>query len=238
VHFKVEVPVSVIIPAFNEEESVGKTLGELYEYLRQTFAEFEILIIDDGSTDNTGKELARLKTEYEKMSYVCLGENMGQSMALISGIKASKHNLIIMMDGDGQYFPGDIKKLYDKLSDPVRLVSGKRDNRKDSFLYRTASLVGNRFIAWMFGVKRFDLGCGLKIGYRNDLLLLPYFNNIHRYLQIIYIHSGLSVDDVEISHRKREMGKSKYSILKIFNIIPRLLWLKTVGLKLKKTGEA
>lgn len=229
--------VSVIIPVFNEEDAILSVLLELDDVLKRDFLEYEILLVDDGSFDGTLSLVRGLENELPYLRIISLDKNKGQSWALLAGIKEAKYGVCVIMDGDGQYFPDDIKKICSTLEGNIRLVSGKRDNRKDSFLYRTASLVGNRLISILFETKQFDLGCGLKVGYREDLLRLPYFKHIHRYFQIIYIQSGLAVSDMDIGHRERRLGRSKYTLMKIFNILPRLLWLKINPLTLENKSE-
>ena len=223
---KINAPISVVIPIYNEAENINWLFKELYSSLKRNFAEFEIIFVDDGSSDNSLSEIQSISSQYSEVKQVALKVNQGQSKSMLKGIAFSSYNVVAMMDGDGQYDPEDIPRLFNKLNPPYRLISGKRDNRKDSFLYRGSSFIGNYVIAWFFGLKKFDLGCGLKIGYKEDLERIPYFKHVHRYFQIIYIHSGLQVADIEINHRERIKGSSKYSILKVFNILPRLLWLK------------
>lgn len=214
---------SVVLPVCNEQEYIAKVYNELDEILT---GNYELIFVDDGSSDSSLTELQKIKAADKKVLLKALGVNKGQSWATFEGIKLAKYDKIVIMDSDGQYDPRDIQKLLNELTETTSLVSGKRDNRKDSFLYRTASHFGNKWISSLFGLPKFDLGCGLKVAYKDDLLKLPYFKHIHRYYQIIYHFSGLKVKSIEINHRERVKGKSKYSLMKIFNIIPRIIWLK------------
>lgn len=226
-------PITVVIPVYNEENCIVNVLEELNDVLSKQFDLYEIIVIDDKSTDSTAQLLQSQGNINNRLRIIYQNENRGQSYCLIQGIKNASYERIVMMDGDGQYDPNDITLLYQLLlKSDTDLISGKRNNRKDNFLYRKASKIGNRLISFLLGAKIEDLGCGLKIGYKVHLEKLPYFKYIHRYFQIIYFNSGLKYKEVKINHRPRIGGVSKYSLLKIFNIIPRLLWLKITRTKL------
>lgn len=218
---------SVVIPFYNEEENVYSVCKEIQTVLEKDKIDFELICVNDSSKDNTAIELRKVKSILDnRLQIVDLQENMGQSFALFEGIKRAKNEIVVMIDGDGQYDPKDIEKLILLLKGSVRLVSGVRDNRNDPFFYKLASKFGNKIIARFFNMQQFDLGCGLKIAYKSDLLKIRYFRHMHRYFQIIYSLSDLQIDQAIINHRPRLKGKSKYSLLKIFNIIPRIIWLK------------
>lgn len=219
---------SIVLPLYNEADNISNVYLEICEILD---GNFEVIIVNDGSTDYSLKKINIIKENNDNVIIESLPENLGQSKALLTGIKLANNEKVVIMDSDGQYNPKDIPILLGHLSDKNRLVSGKRDNRKDSFLYRMASHYGNSIIAWFFKLPKFDLGCGLKAGYKKDFLKLPYFKNNHRYYQILYHFKGYKTKTIEIDHRPRVTGKSKYSLLKIFNIIPRIIWLK-----IKKPG--
>lgn len=225
-------PVSIVIPIYNEAENIRNVIEELLREAEKIFVAYEVVIIDDGSTDDSPGILEELILENRKVSFYRLSKNQGQSAATFYGIQKAQFERVLIMDGDGQYDPKDMLHLSEKLIGGVRLVSGKRDNRKDSFLYRSFSFIGNRFIAWLFSMETFDLGCGMKVAYKSDLLSLPVFRHIHRYLQIIYFQNNLTIAQVDINHRERGKGESKYSILKVFNILPRLLVLRLNKVKM------
>ena len=225
--------VSIVVPVFNEEEAVKNVDAMLRAALHGQFESFEVIYVNDASTDDTRICLDNLKDKDSTIKVIHLVENRGQSNALLEGVKEAQFEIIVMMDGDEQYDPKDIPKLCILLQGNIRLVSGSRDNRKDSFLYRSFSFVGNTMIALMFGMEKFDLGCGLKVAYKKDLLAMPYFKYVHRYFQIIYFNSFLGIAQMEINHKPRLTGKSKYSIWKVLNIIPRLFWLKIYKPRLK-----
>lgn len=214
---------SIVLPLYNEASNISHVYQELCEVLEDSF---ELIFVNDGSTDNSFKELNKIDKTNENVVVEHFSENLGQSKAIIEGIKLASHEVIVIMDSDGQYNPNDIPQLLKNLSPEHRLISGKRDNRKDSYLYRTASYYGNSLIAWFFNLPKFDLGCGLKVAYKKDFLSLPYFRNCHRYYPILYHFKGMKTKTIEIDHRPRLEGESKYSLMKILNIIPRIVWLK------------
>lgn len=214
---------SLVMPVYNEINSLQGLYDEICQVLN---GDFELVFVDDGSTDGSYEFLLSLAEKDSKVRCLNLNSNHGQSWAIQEGIKVASKNKIVIMDSDSQYDPQDIPVLLSKLNSDVRLVSGKRDNRKDPFFYRKASSIGNYWIALFLGIPQFDLGCGLKAGYKRELIKLPYFRHIHRYYQIVYYYSGFNVLSVDIHHRPRKQGESKYSLMKIFNIIPRIVWLR------------
>lgn len=217
------MPFSIILPVYNEAINIKHVYSELATVLKE---KFEIVFVNDGSSDNTQEVLNQIKQWDSRVKIVQLFKNKGQSLATLAGVKNAANNIVVIMDSDGQYDPRDIPRLLNELKGDIRLVSGKRDNRKDSFLYRTASYYGNKWISAFLDLPKFDLGCGLKVAYKEDLIRLPDFKNTHRYYQIIYNNSGLQVKSLKINHRERYAGKSKYSLLKVFVIIPKIFWLK------------
>ncbi|NBX81041.1 MAG: glycosyltransferase [Flavobacteriales bacterium] len=223
--------VSVVIPVFNEEGNVTPLLDELFLILSNHFIEFEVIVVDDGSKDQTKSELKNYHSV--KLKTVFLGQNSGQSAALFEGINEARYDIIVLMDGDLQYDPADIPKLYLQLKTGARLVSGFRNKRNDKWLYRMISLVGNSFIKLIFRHKLTDIGCGLKITYKENLNQMTYFRNIHRYIGVLYCLNGLQVVEMEINHRKRNQGRSKYSVWKVFRILKELVFIKMNFKRLK-----
>jgi dolichol-phosphate mannosyltransferase len=228
------LPISVVIPVYNEEKCICFVFEELSHILKTNFRQYEIIFADDYSNDGTLKILRSISEQNPNVKVVSLEERHGQSWAIFAGIRSASYERVAIMDGDGQYNPHDILVLNEHLEGNVKLVSGKRDNRKDNYLYRTLSKIGNKAISGFLGVRMGDLGCGLKIGNKKQLLSIPYFKYVHRYFQVIYYYSGVEYKEIRIDHRTRADGNSKYSILKVFNILPRVLWLRTFKIKLQE----
>jgi len=202
----------------NEEGNVRALLMEIVEALRGK-APFEAIFVDDLSTDGTLDVLARLKTEAPELRVVAHDVNCGQSAAIRSGILAARGLLIATLDGDGQNNPADIPKLiaqYDRSgrAESERMVAGQREKRRDVWSKRVASRVGNGVRGWLLKDNTRDTGCGLKLFEREAFLRLPYFDHMHRFLPALMLREGFAVSHVDVSHRERNTGTSKYTNLK------------------------
>ncbi len=202
--------VSVIIPVKNEQENVKILTIEIEKALIPTKIPFEIIYVDDGSTDKTYKELTKLsvKTVRHKFSY-------GQSQAIHTGIKLAKFDYIVTLDGDGQNNPADIPKLIDVYKDNnfLGFVMGEREKRQDNLIRKISSRVANKIRGWILKDDSNDSGCGLKMAPKKVWLTLPYFDHMHRFMPTLAKREGLEIEFVQVSHRPRERGISKYGVL-------------------------
>lgn len=202
--------ISVVIPVKNEQENVKILTIEIEEALTPTKIPFEIIYVDDGSTDETYNELSKLsvKTIRHKFSY-------GQSQAIHTGIKQAKYNYIVTLDGDGQNNPADIPKLIKvyKNNKFFGFVMGERQKRQDNLLRKISSRVANKIRGWMLKDNAKDSGCGLKMAPKEIWLSLPYFDHMHRFMPSLVKREGLEIEFVPVSHRPRERGESKYGVL-------------------------
>jgi glycosyltransferase involved in cell wall biosynthesis len=209
--------VSVVVPVMNEEGNVKSLLDEIVSALRGR-ASFEALFVDDLSSDGTLAALQALKQETPELRVIAHDVNCGQSAAIRSGILAARGDLIVTLDGDGQNNPADIPKLlaqYDRAdrAENERMVAGQREKRKDTWSKRMASRVGNGVRGWMLKDKTRDTGCGLKLFEREAFLRLPYFDHMHRFLPALMMREGYGISHVDVSHRERQSGTSKYTNL-------------------------
>jgi dolichol-phosphate mannosyltransferase len=206
--------VSVVVPVKDEVENVAALACEIAAVLAAEPA-YEIIFVDDGSTDGTAAALAALKNEIPHFRALRHGRNLGQSRAIRTGVRAAKGAIVVTLDGDGQNDPADIPALLKTLrADPeLGLVSGVRVKRKDNASRRLASRLGNRFRDAMLKDGAADTGCGLKVLYRDAFLDLPYFDHIHRYLIALVQREGWKVAYVPVNHRPRLAGRSKYTNL-------------------------
>jgi glycosyltransferase involved in cell wall biosynthesis len=206
--------LSVVVPVKDEAENVVPLAREIARALAPERAA-EIIFIDDGSTDGTAQALVALKSEIPNLRIIQHGGNLGQSRGIRTGVRAARGSLIVTLDGDGQNDPADIPKLLaairNKDANGVGLVSGVRVKRKDTFSRRLASKLGNGFRNWMLKDGAADTGCGLKVFQRDAFLALPYFDHIHRFLITLMLREGYDVRFVEVNHRPRLAGKSKYT---------------------------
>lgn len=227
------ISISVVVPMLNEAENVGSLLAEI-RAAGQSCPISEIIFVDDGSTDDTAGVIKKLKQSEPRLRLVRHSVRAGQSAGLRTGIRAATAHLVVTMDGDGQNDPADIPKLFQKfltsLSTPMVLVAGQRAKRQDSLLKKFTSRTGNgiRRALLRDGVR--DTGCSLKMFRRDDYLTLPYFNHMHRFLPALFAREYGTILLVDVGHRHRERGISKYGfwdrlwagISDIFGV----LWLK------------
>jgi len=209
--------ISVVVPVMNEEGNVETLLNEIVTALRG-LASFEALFVDDLSSDGTLAKLQSLKDEVPELRVIAHNVNCGQSAAIRSGILNARGELVITLDGDGQNNPADIPKLlaqYDRAGRPAneRMVAGQREKRMDTWSKRIASRVGNGVRGWLLKDSTRDTGCGLKLFEREAFLRLPYFDHMHRFLPALMMREGYDISHVDVSHRERQSGTSKYTNL-------------------------
>ena len=206
--------VSVVVPVKDEAENVAALAREIAAALSHE-ADYEILFVDDGSSDGTAKRLSELKNEIPNFRPLRHDRNLGQSRAIRTGVRAADGNIIVTLDGDGQNDPADIPALLKMLrADPaLGMVSGVRVKRKDTASRRIASRLGNGLREALLRDGASDTGCGLKAFYRDAYLELPYFDHIHRYLIALVKREGWKVAFTPVNHRPRIAGRSKYTNL-------------------------
>jgi dolichol-phosphate mannosyltransferase len=210
------VALSVVVPVKDEAENVGPLAREIAAALAGE-ASAEIIFVDDGSSDGTGAVLTALKSEIPALRVIQHGQNLGQSRGIRTGVRAARADIIVTLDGDGQNDPADIPKLLAILRGPsaaqVGVVSGVRAKRQDTVSRRLASRIGNTIRARLLNDGASDTGCGLKAFRRDAFLALPYFDHVHRFIITLMIREGYDVRFVEVNHRPRAHGKSKYTNL-------------------------
>ena len=209
------VALSVIVPVKDEAENVAPLAREIVHAVGQ--GDVEIVFVDDGSADDTLPQLIELKTEIPALRIIRHSRNAGQSRALRSGVRAARAGIVVTLDGDGQNDPADIPKVLapfhaENGASRIGMVSGIRVKRRDSIGKRIASLLANRFRRWMLNDGATDTGCGLKAFRRDAYLALPYFDHMHRYLAALMLREDYDVRFVEVGHRRRTHGKSKYGV--------------------------
>ena len=206
--------LSVVIPVHNEEESIGNLIDEITIALSEKY-QHEIIVVDDGSIDNTLDVLLKIKENLSTLRVVKHLNNSGQSTAVRTGIQYANSDWIATLDGDGQNDPADIPNLYNELinnqnSDPWLVVAGYRKKRKDTWLKRISSRYANGIRDRLLRDGTPDTGCGLKVFARDSFLELPYFDHMHRYIPALFQRQGGRVVSIEVNHRHRMQGISKY----------------------------
>ncbi len=207
--------LSVVVPMFNEAGNAAPLVHEITAALRGVI-DFEIVIVDDCSTDGTLPVLQALKADVPELRVVRHVRNAGQSTAIRNGVKAARGAWIAMLDGDGQNDPGDIPKLLEKRDgapSDVKMFAGWRVERRDSGSKRWASKWANAIRAAMLRDDTPDTGCGIKLFEREAFLELPYFDHMHRYLPALMQRAGWRTASVPVNHRPRGTGVSKYTNL-------------------------
>lgn len=217
--------LSVVLPVFNEEECITEVLQELIDVLSsENFTEFEIIPVDDGSTDKTFERIIQLAKSNEKIKPIQLTRNFGQSAAMACGFDNAQFDLIVAMDSDGQNNPRDIPKLIAKLKEGFDCVSGWRKNRKDKNLSRKIpSNLANRMISSWTKVKLHDYGCTLKAYKKSSITGFPIYGEIHRFLPAYASLQGATISEIEVDHRERRTGKSKYGIGRTYRVVLDIL---------------
>jgi dolichol-phosphate mannosyltransferase len=206
--------ITVIVPVLNEEKNITGLLEEISN-AAQACPISEIIYVNDNSTDKTLDVLNALKEKYPSLRVLSHDRRCGQSAALWAGIKAAGNDLIVTLDGDGQNDPADIPLLYNlyetnKSNISKVMVAGERRKRNDSLSRRIASRFANRLRAKILNDQTKDTGCSLKLFRRKDYLALPYFNHMHRFLPALMIREGVRLMHIDVNHRERQYGISKY----------------------------
>ena len=208
--------LSVVIPVKNEAENIAPLAGEIRAAL-DGLVEYEILFVDDGSTDATGAEVSRLAARMPQVRLLHHARNCGQSAAIRTGVRAARAACIATLDGDGQNDPADIPALWrlarQAPANPPLMIAGYRERRQDSWSKRLASGVANAVRGRLLRDRTPDTGCGLKLFPRSLFLDLPYFDHMHRFLPALVLREGGVVRSVPVNHRPRRQGVSKYGVL-------------------------
>jgi len=224
---KLEETVSILVPIYNEEGNLSLLYEKLDSALKKARRAYEIIFIDDGSTDGSLEILLDIRERSSNVKIVSFSRNFGQTAALSAGIDSSKGDIIIPMDGDLQNDPDDIIPLLQKIEEGYDVVSGWRKDRKDPFLSRRLpSILANRIISWIGGVPLHDYGCTLK-AYRRDILKnIKLYGEMHRFIPIYAQWIGGRVSEIPVRHFARGSGASKYGMSRVFKVILDLMVVK------------
>jgi dolichol-phosphate mannosyltransferase len=205
--------LSVVVPVRNEEDNIAPLIAEIRAAL-DGVVDYEIVYVNDGSTDSTPQRLAEIKQTCPQLRVIRHEKSCGQSTAVRSGVKAARGDWIATLDGDGQNDPADILKLIAALGPGVEIVGGNRRHaRRDTWIKRISSVIANGVRSRMLNDSTPDTGCGLKLFSREVFLDLPYFDHMHRFLPALVIRRGGRVVSVPANHRPRERGVSNYGTL-------------------------
>ncbi len=219
--------LSIVIPVRNEEPNIEPLYRELVETLGATGRSFEIIAIDDGSTDGTFAKLAALQTGDGRLRVIRFRRNFGQTAAFSAGFAHARGRYVATSDGDLQNDPRDIPHMVELLEQGHDIVCGWRKDRKDRFINRRLpSLLANLLISWATGVPLHDYGCSLKVFRTEVVKPLKLYGEMHRFLPAIASEFGVSIREVVVNHRARQHGTSKYGISRTIRVILDLLTVK------------
>ncbi len=219
-----QLDLSVVVPIYNEAESVEALVKAIANSVRETQLSYEIICVDDGSKDGSTQVLTNLAQKRVDLKAVILRRNYGQTPAMAAGFGLAKGKVIVTLDGDLQNDPADIPMLLAKLNEGYDLVSGWRKNRQDAALTRLLpSKIANLIIAKVTGVRLHDYGCSLK-AYRSELVAdMNLYGELHRFLPALAYIEGARIAEVPVRHHARRFGQSKYGLGRTIRVVMDLL---------------
>ena len=218
--------ICALLPAFNEAENLPEVVDELAATLRRHFARWRILVVDDGSTDETNVVVAELQQRYEQLEAIHLRVNRGKSNALRVGFESIREDLVVLLDADGQDDPGEISSLLETLDMGHDLVTGCRSVRMDRFVKRTTSRIYNRATSTLTGVDGQDFNSGFKLMRREVAESISLYGELHRYIPVLAAWLGFRVTEVTVNHRDRLHGVSKFGRSRFWRGMLDLLTVK------------
>jgi glycosyltransferase involved in cell wall biosynthesis len=212
-----ELDLSVVIPAYDEAESLPALTAELVSVLGARGGSWEILYIDDGSRDGTAQALAALAAADRRVKGLSFRRNFGKSAALATGFRAARGKLVVTMDADLQDDPAELPKLIAKLEEGYDLVSGWKQNRQDPISKTLPSRLFNTVTSWVAGVRLHDFNCGFKVYRREVTLAIEVYGEFHRFMPALAHWAGFRVAELPVHHRPRKFGRSKFGAARFIN---------------------
>jgi len=221
---KSNVSLSIVVPIYNEEESLPFLVNQLLDVLKPLEETFELVLVNDGSSDKSAEVMRSLSLEVPELVGVLLRKNYGQTAAMAAGFDISCGEIVVTLDGDLQNDPADIPLLVNKIREGFDLVSGWRYRRQDAAISRKLpSKIANRLIGKVTGVRLNDYGCSLK-AYRKEVLTdMRLYGELHRFLPVLANIEGARITELKVNHRPRQFGSSKYGIDRTFRVLMDLL---------------
>jgi dolichol-phosphate mannosyltransferase len=213
--------ISVVVPLMNEEDNVKFLIEEVEKALKDF--DYELILVDDGSTDNTVEEIKKYMND--KVKLVILNRNYGQTSAMAAGIEVAEGDIIVTIDGDLQNDPSDIPMMIEKLNEGYDVVAGIRAKRKDEPFRKFLSKIANKIIRKVTGVHITDYGCTLKVFKKDVAKNLQLYGELHRFIPILAEMYGAKITEVPVKHHERKYGKSKYGFNRTFKVISDLMYL-------------
>ena len=221
------IDLSIVVPVYNEVENIPLLIEKLHQTASSLSLSYEILLIDDGSTDGSWEKLMECSKKQPHFRLIRFRRNFGQTAAMSAGFKESKGEIIITLDADLQNDPADIPKLIEKMNQGFDVVSGWRKERKDPFINRRLpSIIANYLISKITGIKLHDYGCTLKAYRRHIIDNLHLYGEMHRFIPALASWVGGTIEEVPVSHNPRRFGSSKYGISRTFRVLLDLMTVK------------
>lgn len=221
--------VSAVVPVLNEQDNIGALCEQITQALADKY-DYEIIFVDDGSTDDSFAILSRLQESDSKVRVIRFRKNFGQTAALSAGFDHARGNTIVALDADLQNDPADIPKMIDKLEEGFDVVSGWRRKRHDKAITRLVpSKIANWLIAGITGVKLHDFGCTLKAYRREVIAETKLYGEMHRFIPALASWSGARICEVVVNHRPRTAGAAKYGLGRTFKVVLDLITVKFLG---------
>lgn len=219
--------ISLMVPVFNELEALRPLFDRTRAVMVRLNRPWEIIFVNDGSTDGSDALLDQLSAEYPEVKVVHFRRNFGQTAAMMAGFDFASGEIIIPMDGDGQNDPEDIPRMLAKLDEGFDVCSGWRKDRQDNAIRRNMpSILANKLISWVSGVRLHDFGCSLK-AYRADVIKgVKIYGEMHRFLPIYAKWHGARIAELPVGHHPRRTGKSKYGLERVLKVILDLMTVK------------
>lgn len=219
--------ISIIVPVFNEEASIPELYRELRDVIERELWDAEIIMVDDGSVDRSAAEIAKIAEHDPRVRLLRFTRNFGQTAAILAGIDHAEGEVLVPIDADLQNDPNDIPRLLARIEDGYDVVSGWRRSRKDRlWTRRLPSMVANRLISRWTGVELHDYGCTLKAYRATGLKGQQLYGEMHRFIPIYASARGGKVCEIEVNHRPRRFGASKYGLGRTFKVLLDLLTVK------------
>jgi glycosyltransferase involved in cell wall biosynthesis len=222
--------LSIIVPFYNEEESIGPLYRAIVTAIDPLNISYEMVFVDDGSRDNTVPLATDLARRDPRVRLVKFRRNYGQTPAMAAGIEHARGEILVTMDGDLQNDPADIGLFLEKMAEGYDIVVGWRHNRQDKLISRKIpSRIANRIIGKVTGVPIRDNGCSLK-AYRGDLIKeIPLYSEMHRFIPAMASIAGPRISEIKVRHHARQFGKSKYGLSRVYKVLLDLMVIKTVA---------
>lgn len=225
-----DIELSVIVPFYNERENLEELYRKVVSVLPPLKLSYEIILVDDGSTDGGYEFLARFASADSRLKVIRLTRNFGQTAALSAGFKAATGRLYVTLDADNQNDPADIPRLLEKMNEGFDVVSGWRKNRHDAFLTRKLpSWIANWLISKVTGVPLKDYGCTLKVYKAEFVDAFNLYGEMHRFIPAYAKMAGATITEIPVNHFPRLKGKTKYGLSRIFKVMLDLMTVKFLG---------